>query len=243
MGEVAILAEVPRSDLTVSQEILKIKTDSGFLEKAAVLAQVELVAKKIQVRSDEVAEKAVETKATAKRVLKDLEETRQRLVAFPQKFVTKVNSIMGPSSTLVKQANAAIKMIDGKESEWRRKKRLEAEREALEAQKRLDAEMEKARAKAEKAGVELPKEPQVKAAVPTQAKTIRTESGASSYTRKVWTYEIQDFKKMAKAALDGKLPLEVIMANDKLIGSLVSNGMRTIPGVKVYQEEKNITRI
>jgi hypothetical protein len=146
MGELVSLAEVPRNDLTVSQEILKIKTDTGFLEKAAILAQVDLVARKIQVRSDEDAEKAVETVATTKRTLKGLEEVRRQILGFPQKFVEKVNGLMGPSSGLVKQANASIKIVEGKVGEWNRKKRREAEQAALEAQRRLDAEMEKARA-------------------------------------------------------------------------------------------------
>lgn len=128
--------------------------------------------------------------------------------------------------------------------------REKAEEEAAELRRKADAEAAAGRAaeaarlaaradqKVERAEIKADTFEQVAATV--VAPVIRREAPkvAGLATRKVWKAEVVDLMALVKAVAEGKAPLALLMANDKLIGQQArSLGAEFVtPGIKVWSE-------
>ena len=90
---------------------------------------------------------------------------------------------------------------------------------------------EKLNAEAKEKNIEAP---QVAAPVmPEPEKVARSETGSAAYSRKDWTFEVQDA---------AQVPREYCEVSAKLIRNAVKAGIREIPGVRIYKENKTVLR-
>lgn len=232
---------IPQGELAISQRMLGVKKSTRFLEATKVLAEIGVKAPRIRVASDEDEVKAIDTVALGKKALKDLEDMRAEIVALPNKFLHLINGLLGPRGELARKGSKDIALVENQVGMWRRKKETEARLEQAKLQKQADRQYQREIKKAEEKGIEPPPPPPVVSLEKTSTIT-KTDTGASAHTRKEWGFEVEDLKKLAKAALDGKVGIEVIQANEQVIRSLVRSGIRNIPGVKIFQTQKTITR-
>ena len=180
----------------------------------------------LEVNSDGAVAEATALAGTAKRIYAELEKERKLIVADPNEFVKAVNSKVRELTDPCKRIEEALKRKMNAytaQVELERRKREAAERKAAEEAQRKINEAAKA------AGVEAPKIAQP--VTPAKREPTRTELG-TSYITKWWTYEVED---------PAAVPREYLAVNEKAIGSAVKNGVRSIPGVKIY--EKSETRI
>lgn len=127
--------------------------------------------------------------------------------------------------------------------DYRKRQRRKADDEARKLeeirqkeQAKLDAKHAKKVEKAVEKGVEPPPPPMpvLPASVPVQsvAKTNKTEQGSVTY-RKVPMWEVADVK---------LIPAEYFVLDESKIGKLVRNGLRNIPGIRIWEEEQSSIR-
>jgi len=94
---------------------------------------------------------------------------------------------------------------------------------ALEEQKKLEAEQKKAEAEAKKNKTEAPAP---LAPIEQPKAQVRTEHG-TVHTKKIWTYDITDEK---------KIPREFLCVDRAKVTQAVRNGERKIAGIVIYQK-------
>lgn len=79
---------------------------------------------------------------------------------------------------------------------------------------------------------DLPEDEPIPMAVPEMPRAIRGKSGSTS-TRKTWTFEVTD---------DSLIPRKYLMADEGVILLAVREGVRDIPGIRIYQQESLAVR-
>ena len=132
---------------------------------------------------------------------------------------------------LTQPALEAVEIVDGKMSTWwrikeeKRQKALELARIA--ERDRIKAEEERARIQndMEKEGIEVEEE-DLPALPPAVVVPEITQSSSTSI-RKTWSYAVQD---------GGKIPRIYLEPSNKLIMQSIHDGVREIPGLKIFQE-------
>jgi hypothetical protein len=191
------------------------------------IEEMQAQAEALQVEDDQSNEQAVAMAGQAKQINRKIEKARKGFVEEPNRFVKAVNSLAKSYQSKFTAIENGLKRkitdFQRQQEIERRKREAEAKRQAEEAQKKLKQE-------AQKAGVEAPK---VEApAMPEQPTATRTEYGAA-HQRKVWTYEIQE---------ESQIPREYLVVDQKKIRQAVKDGIREIPGVKIYQDTQTVIR-
>lgn len=116
----------------------------------------------------------------------------------------------------------------------------EEERKAAEAraaeEKRQREEQERLAAEREASGDASPMEPaapQPVAEAPQAPERSTRSSLGTTTVRKVWTFEIED---------ESAIPREYLAVDEKKIGAVVKAGVRSIPGVRIYQTDSLAVR-
>lgn len=184
-------------------------------------------AKALEVKDDETLNIAVMIGGNAKKIAKSIDAQRRGIIAEPQDFVKGVNAICKALTDSLDDAERTAKAKISRHQQLleleRRKAEEAARKAATDFQKKLDAE-------AKKAGVEAPMvAPPV---IPEAPKAIRTEA-ASAHQRKVWTFEV-----LAAA----EVPREYLVVNEQAIRDAIKGGIRTIPGVRIFEETRTVFR-
>jgi len=228
---IEVSSVIPATEWAVAEEITNIKTDKRFLDLVHRVTTFETQVKAIKVKSDEDEAVAVESLGAIKKAAKEAEAMRKGIVAFPSKFVRMVNDTFRGLTDSLKRSEAAVA---GEIQKYRREKEARARKE----QERLQRELDRLKSRMEKAGVEVP---EIRAAVQEPENVVRTETAVAHEQRR-WTFEVEDIRALAGAVAEGTLPADVIAPNPKAIRALIAAGMRQIPGVRVFQEAKIITR-
>lgn len=163
----------------------------------------------------------------ANKLIKDLAAARLAIVGKPDKYVRTVNALFKPYTDRFKAVKTTIDHKGAaylRHVEFERRKKEELARKATEeAQRKLDAE-------AKEAGIEPVKLDAP--VVPTPPPVSRSELGTTS-TRKVWTAEIIDPK---------KVPRVYCTPDMKKIRQAVKDGIRQMAGVKITEEVKIVRR-
>lgn len=223
--------------------------------------------KALEVTDDETLNLAVMLGGNAKKIAKAIDVKRREIVQEPSEFVKGVNGICKAITDALESAESAAK---GKISqhqarvEMERRKAEEAARKAAaDLQEKLRREAEEANRKAREDAARIAEaEARARAAsqaeidaarkaaedearrheieaptviapvVPEAKKAVRTES-AAAHQRKVWTFEILD----AEA-----VPAEYKVVNDQAVRDAIKMGIRTIPGIRIYEESKTVFR-
>jgi hypothetical protein len=171
--------------------------------------------------SPETLKTSVEMAGQAKRLGKGIEIIRKDSVGPLNDVVKKIN---GLCKDFTDRLGMIEKALIGKARQYqasqeleRRKREEEARKILLEAQAKLDAE-------AKKAGVEPIK---IETAPVVEApKNVRTEEG-TLFNREVWKFEV---------VRSEDVPREYLIIDEKAISQAVKNGIREIPGVRIYPE-------
>lgn len=170
---------------------------------------------------------AVEMAGRVKRFWKALEEGRTRFTKPANEFVKGINGLakayQARFTDIENTLKAKISQHQARVELERRKAEEEARKATVELQAKLDAE-------AKKAGVASVKIDQL--VIPKPDPVTRTESG-TAYQRTTWEFEIED---------PDKVPVEYKVVDDRLIRAAIKNGVREIPGVRIYQKTQTQIR-
>jgi ABC-type phosphate transport system auxiliary subunit len=173
-----------------------------------------------------------------KNYIKDIETLRTTLVKPLNDHVNNINDGFKPRTTIAKNIKDAIekKMIDyhnAEEEKMRAEleietKRLKAEQAALQAEAIKKNDMKKFTQ-----SVEAGKQAEAVAAAPVKVEaTVKTASGSTNF-RKEWRGETTN---------DSLVPREYCSADTQKINAAVKAGIRTIPGVNIYEKIIPTTR-
>ena len=242
---------VPQQD----QELVRLQG-----EASKVLAG----AKEIKIVSDETRDYAVAYVSQTTNLLKAIELERVARTAPHEAYQKSVNIFVKSFAGPVKEADDFLRkgILDyrkeqerkaeaerRRQEEERRKAEEEARRKALEAQRKLDeaARLERAaKASADKAlqieadkrlreAMEAEQASQAAqaaaekpvAAPPPPARMVQTGMGSAT-VKKHWTYEIVD---------KSLIPFHYMSVSDVAINHAIHDGVREIPGLRIYQKE------
>lgn len=171
---------------------------------------------------------AVSMAGQAKTLDKEIEVQRKAIVDAPNRYVRSVNGFCKDFQARAKRIEAGLKLKIGAFQHEQEMARREAERKAQEEAKKLQKKLD---AQAAKKGIEAPT---VQAPVMPEPESVtRTETGAAAYTRKQWTFDIED---------PDQVPHEYCTVDERKIRDAVKAGVREIPGVKIYEDSKTILR-
>jgi hypothetical protein len=190
------------------------------------ITDMEQQAAELVVDGDGPNSQAVAMAGSAKKLAKQIDDLSRQIIADPNDFV---KSVCQFAKGFTEPLGAIENGLKRKIADYQYKLRLEAQKKAEaerkareELQKKLDAEAKKAHIEP----VKLP-DPIIQEA----PKVTRTESGAA-HIRMVWTAEVED---------ESKVPAEYKVIDMTKINRAVKDGVRNIPGVRVY--EKPVTTI
>ena len=189
----------------------------------------EMVAKAsaLSVVDDETNHRAVGLAGEAKRVFKAIEAKRKELVKEPNRYVRAVNAFAKQFTEKLKQVETSLKR---KVADYQYRLELERRKREAEEKRKREELQRKMEAEAKEAGVEPVKLPDP--VVPERPKVTRTETG-SAHLRMEWTFEIKD---------ETKLPREYLIPDMKKIRAAVKAGVRTIPGVKIFERPTTVIK-
>lgn len=109
------------------------------------------------------------------------------------------------------------------------RKEAESKKEVAERVKRETAEIEAAKKKAiEEAAAHDITAPQVaQQSFPASTKITRTENGVSAFAKKPWVFEITD---------EDKVPREFCVPDNKKIRDAIKQGVRDLPGCRIFED-------
>jgi hypothetical protein len=182
-------------------------------------------AQALEVRDEETREQAANLAGGAKKLTKAIDSRRLEVTKEAREFISKVNAFIEKFTSRLK---SAADLAGEKELQYiklQEMKRREQEKLAQEAAARLQKQIDK---DAKKKGIEPI---QVQAPVVAETKTtVRTEAGVTSYIHKIWTWEITNLSEIPEQYLK-KIP------DEKKLDEAVENGVREIPGVRIFEKE------
>jgi len=195
--------------------------------KAKIDEMVEM-AKAHEVADDESDKQAVAMAGEAKKLFNRIEGLRKDIVEDPNQFVRSVNNLAKEYNKPLKEIENDLKRKSGhykyKKEQERREQERKAQEEAAKLQAKLDKEAKKK--KIEPVVVPVP-------VMPKQDSVTRAETGASSHIRKQWKGEIVEPE---------KVPREYCVPSQQLINQAVKQGIREIPGVKIWEDISSVIR-
>ncbi len=188
-----------------------------------IVKELEREASGLVVKDDDTNAYAVQLTGEVKKVFKKIEARRVEIVKPHNEFVRDVNKFAKlftePLKKLEKDLKKKQEQYFYQQEMARRKREAEMRRRQEEIQQKMQQE-------AEKVGVDAPVIPPP--AMPTKRGPVRTATGTQSVSME-WTFEIEDF---------GEIPRQYLMVDEKAIRAAINAGIRTIPGVKIFEKPK-----
>lgn len=210
---------MPHNLVKASDEPIDVLKWSGYSIEATERA------KALAVVTDDDSAEAVEFIKRVKSFAKEAEEARKAMKSPFDQMAKRIDAAFKPISESLSDAEVVVK---GKVTQFLNKK--EAARQEF-----LRAQEEEIRRKAEEAADQAAFFGPASAAVVDIPAPIavmeqtRVSTGLVTASQKsVWRFEVVDA---------AKVPTEYLMVNEKLIGEKVRGGMRSIPGVRIYEEK------
>lgn len=247
----AFTAHVAAVEKMVADARALIVKDDGSLKFAVALGgEAKKIARALEAKASEVTEEA---SSYVKAVNGFVKLFTERLVSNPKKSNTdcieavlkkkvgdyqyKVELERRKQEEAAKRAKAELQAkLDAEAAEANRKAREEAARKAEEEARKnaaSEAEIEAAKKAAEeeaaKHAIEAPTLPD-----PVFQKSdtvIRTETGAAAFSRKPWKYEVTNLSEVP-----GEYTERVI--NQQAVKDAIKQGVREIPGLRIYQDNQ-----
>lgn len=163
------------------------------------------------------------------KLLKALDTEKKTTTAEAQAFVQAINNDAKKISDPLSRARADLKNKMRQFAAFLEAERRKQQKAIDDANKKLQAELDE---EAKKSGIEAPKVAPI--VPPPPSKTVgRGAEGSTSYEKRMWKGEIIELK---------KVPREYCEPSQRLINEAVKAGIRTIPGVKIFEDIQIITR-
>ena len=218
--------------MTADPELIKKTIEAAKLYFSGYVTELDKAvefAKNHVVDSTESLEIAVSNAGAIKKLLKTLNLKRTEVIASTNTFNKGINGFI---KVFNDKGDVAVREYNRNVSTYTAK--LEAERRTREARAREEAEKLKKQIE-EDAKAKGYEAPQVEV-IPMEEKrntVIRTESGASAHTRKVWTFEITKLS---------DVPIEYLMLDEKKVNGVIKAGIRSIPGLEILQKGTTVFR-
>ena len=189
-----------------------------FAEECNKLVSVSMA---LKVTDDDSRTQATEFGLQVKQIFKKIEEARDHHVRPLNTMVKGINNTAKIMTDPLKRAENYLKDQISSYA-WRlemerRKAQEEARKVAKELQRKVDAE-------AAAANIPAPVVPEPVVAPPETK--VRTESG-TSFLKMVWDFEV---------TTPAEVPREYLAVNEKAIREAIKNGVRNIPGVKIFEK-------
>lgn len=196
----------------VHQEIDRLKGD------------VELVA----IQTDDHLKGAVAMAGQAKSLGKKIEEQRKTIIEEPSGFVKAVNAF---AKDFTSKLEAIEQNLKRKIADYQYKLELarrDAERKAQEAARKLQEQLNKEAEEKKVAPVEVPMP-----VMPKADTVARAETGATAHVRKEWKGEIISPE---------EVPREFCSPDPRKIRDAVKAGIRSIPGIRIFEDIQSVIR-
>lgn len=187
----------------------------------------------IEITNDEENGLAIELGTKCNRIEKAIEDKRLELVKAPKAYAKAIDDLAKYFKDLLKKGadDARAKINDYLRLQRIAAQKAEEERQRVERalREKLEKEAAKLNAKAKNKDTEAP--PVVVPEFVTtqtveQPNTIRSKGGAATQV-KTWTYEIID---------PLAVPREYLMINETAIRQAIREGLRDLPGIRIYEE-------
>jgi hypothetical protein len=228
-------AQVDPFDLTPVKKL--------FAKHDAQIAEFVEQATALEINNQDDNAKAVEMMGSITKLKKRIDTVRKEKTAPYFNFKKNVD---GLAKGFTSRLDNVLKVLNPKVTAWQQEQeriRLEEERKAREEAARLAKEAEEearklqaaADAEAAATGQESVKvdAPVVAPPVVPKADAVtRTDAGAA-HVRKTWAFEIED---------PTKVPAEYLMVDERKVREAVKQGIREIPGVRIYEDAKTVIR-
>lgn len=141
----------------------------------------------------------------------DIIEEKRKFFSVPLNNI--LSSLNEKARILKDPINRIIQKVNGKLIEYKRKADEAARKEREKLQKKIERAAEN--------GKPIPVQPQIN--VP---KTVRADAGTLSY-KKVWRYEIIN---------EQEVPREYLMLDTSKIQKVINAGVRSIPGLRIFED-------
>lgn len=197
----------------LEQNITQSSLDTVGAQALEIVSKVD----KVVIKNDDDRASATELLSALSKVSKDIEEQRTDLVKPLNDTVKKINANAKKYSAPIDDAISKIKRGISNYI-------LEQDRKAKEKEEKELAKLAEKNAKREAEG-KAPVLTTLQSVARPEA-TMRTDAGRTT-TRKVWKFEIID---------DAKVPADYRSADIAKIKVAVSNGVRQIDGVRIYED-------
>jgi len=205
------------------------------------ITAMEREAQALVVDNDGKMQIAVKIGTTAKGAYNALEKKRKVILEPAAAYTKNVNNLFKAFQGRFTEVEA---MLKGKISNYQRAQALaraqteEAARKAqAEAQAKLNAEIaaenERRAQEAKATGQDIPVVQPVELApvvAPVAPKVVRTEAG-SAHQRKTWVFEVVDYD---------QVPREYLVVDESAIRRAVRDGIRKIPGVRIFEQTDTV---
>jgi hypothetical protein len=197
------------------------------LAEAAVALRTQ--AEGLEIVDDETDLVAAEVAVQAASIRKSLSAERLRQTDPYEQTKKLIIATFRPAQETVEEAERIAKR---KRGVYFMAKQAAAQAEQERLRKLADRRQERAEARAEAKGEDAPPPAIPLPTVEAPPRTVQTASGASTI-KLVWKYEVTN---------ENELPREWLMPNEKAIAAAVRAGIRSIPGVRVYQAPEGASR-
>lgn len=213
-------------------EIAKSKLEAKDMKELTIQAEM------LVVETDEDAQKGVSIGMQARKMSNAIERTRKTIVRPHLDFQKAVKAYADEfQKCLNNMEQSILKKVEvfqeKKDAELKKTHDAQMAKEAAEAETIRKAE-EVARKKAKKEGKPLPVQQEISDITPPKQEVfvpppqkIAVTDGTSTTVVK-WVFEIEN----AKA-----IPFEYMQVNERAIKEAIAGGMRSIPGVKIYEKK------
>jgi len=191
--------------------------------------------------TDQDNEKASDLVKFIKTAFKKSEDDRKSITDPLNAVIKNINARYKQFTDPLANAETKVKTLMLAYSQEKRRKQAEEERIAREQeQARLLALAEAEEAKGDVLAAETAIEQAVEVEqAPTQVQTpatVRGDFGSTSSVKKTWTFEVTDIKALANANP------ALVIENSVAIREQIRQGVREIPGVKIYEKESIAVR-
>ena len=219
--------EPPESFLPVVRPTADIAR-AGLLKFENEIVLMTAKAAQITIVGDESLAEAVELGIQAKKLYNAIEKERKDIIDAPNKFVSSINNFSKNFTAPLFSIFSTDGDINRKISQYRTREELKRRQQEEEARKATEELQKKINEDAKKMGVIAPIVPDI---VMPKAKTVTRVDSGSSFQRGEWTFEVED---------EELLPRDCLMRNDQAIRAKIKAGIRTIPGVRIFEKSSTV---
>lgn len=204
----------------------------GLIRFDKELVEVKAKVEALEITDDKSATVMIETGTQTKEILKSIESAVANRVGHIKKLIQEANAIIRYYKDEVGDIQDITKLKIGK---WQREQEIIRQETLRKQQEEIDKVNEALRKQAEEKNLIAPKE--IIAPVVTEQKTLRTSGGAKATAVKRWVFDVVDIKELAGAVIEDNIPTTYIQVNQVIINQAIKQGIRQIPGLRIYQDE------